>query len=89
MKIKRNVNGQEMEFELTRDEIYEVFWEQERSDYADDIQSVIEDEGILMTDEQFHRAIELYKKYLSNDDSWRYAAEEAIYVARHETKQNN
>lgn len=89
MKIKRNVNGQEMEFELTREEMYQAFCKQEREYHADDIQSVSEDNGILMTDEQFHRAIELYKKYLGNDDSWRYAAEEAIYVARHETKQNN
>lgn len=89
MKITRNVNGQEMEFELTSAEMYQAFWEQERSYYADDIQSVIEDKGILMTDDQFHRAIDLYKKYLSNDDRWRYVAEEAIYVARHETTQNN
>lgn len=89
MKIKRNVNGQEMEFELTSEEMFKAFWEQEREYYAEDIQSVADDQGLSMTPEQFDNAIYLYKKYLSNDDNWRYVAEEAISVAISLTKQNN
>jgi hypothetical protein len=81
MKIKRNVNGQEMEFELTRDEMCKAFWEQEREYYKEDIQSVYEEKGLMLTDEQFRVAVGLYEKYLSYNDGWRDAAEEAIYVA--------
>ena len=40
MKIKRNVNGQEMEFELTHGELYKAFYEQERECHKEDIQLV-------------------------------------------------
>lgn len=83
MKIKRNINGQMVEFELTREEICQVFQEQEKENHKDDIQSVLEEKEIFVSDEQFEMAVCLYKKYLSNDDSWRYAAEEAISVARY------
>ena len=81
MKIKRNVNGQEMEFELTSAEMYQAFWEQEREYYKEDIQSVYEEKDLMLTNEQFRVAVGLYEKYLSYDDSWRDAAEEAICVA--------
>ena len=48
MKIKRNVNGQEMEFELTRAEIYDAFCEQEREHYKEDIKSISKGEMIAV-----------------------------------------
>ena len=85
MTIKRNVNGQEMEFELTSEEMFKAFWEREREYYKEDIQSIAEENGLILTDVQLRIALVLYEKYLGSDDGWRYAAEEAIYVAR----QNN
>lgn len=85
MKIKRNVNGQEIEFELTSEEMFEAFWEQEREYYKEDIQSIAEENDLTLTDVQLMIALVLYEKYIGSDNSWRYAAEEAIYVAR----QNN
>lgn len=44
MKIKRNVNGQEMEFELTGEEMYKAFYEQQNQFYKDDILFVLKEE---------------------------------------------
>ena len=78
MKIKRNVNGQEMEFELTHAELYKAFYEQERECHKEDIQSVLEEKGLIVSDEQFDLIVSEYDDYLSELDGWRYAAEEAI-----------
>lgn len=78
MKIKRNVNGQEMEFELTHEELYKAFYEQERECHKEDIQLVLEEKGLIVSDEQFDLIISEYDDYLSELDGWRYAAEEAI-----------
>ena len=78
MKIKRNVNGQEMEFELTHEELYKAFYEQEREYHKEDIQSVLEEKGLIVSDEQLDLIVSEYDDYLSELDGWRYAAEEAI-----------
>ena len=78
MKIKRNVNGQEMEFELTSEELRTIFYEQRKEDYKDDIQSMLEEKGILVSDEQFYLIVAKYEDYLMELDEWRYAAENAI-----------
>jgi hypothetical protein len=89
MKIKRNINGKEMEFELTSNEMYSAFYEQQNQFYKDDILSVLEEKGLMATDKQIAQMIEVYDDYLSDNDSWRYAVNEAIYVVMSETKQNN
>ena len=78
MKIKRNVNGQEMEFELTSEEMYKAFWEQEKEYHKEDIRGILEEREISASDEDIEYIVSKYEDYLSEDDSWRYAAEEAI-----------
>ncbi len=80
MKIKRVVNGQEMEFELTDRELFQAG--QEASEYNDreDLETVIEDQEEELTEEEIAAALTLYKKYRSNDDQWRCDAESAINV---------
>ena len=86
MNIKRNVNGQEMEFELTSEEMYKAFYEQQNQFYKDDIISTLYLRGLVVTDEQMVEIIERYDDNLSEDESWRYAAEEAIYAILNATK---
>ncbi len=78
MKIKRNVNGQEMEFELTFEECRKVFYEYREECDKEDIQDVLDDEDLSVTDEQMKLIVDRYRDYLSEDDTWRYCAENAI-----------
>ena len=78
MKIKRNVNGQEMEFELTSEEVLYAFYEQDKEFHKEDIQSILEKRGLSVSDEELEYIVDKYKDYLSEDDSWRYSAEAAI-----------
>ena len=50
MKIKRVVNGQEMEFELTNMEVIQAFWEQEECHMKEDMKFL----GILQSPIQPH-----------------------------------
>jgi len=78
MKIKRVVNGTEMEFELTTHEHMTAYYEWQ--DYVDeeDITNVLEDIGQSATPKQMKAIIEEYRDIQSDDDTWRYHAEEAI-----------
>lgn len=78
MKIKRIVNGQEMEFELTDSEQMQAFYEWHDECDKEDIQSVLEDMELTVTDEQLSLMADKFRDYMSCDDSWRYHAEYAI-----------
>lgn len=78
MKIKRNVNGQEMEFELTHYEHMHAFYEWRDECDKEDVQSVLDDMELSATDEQLVVIADRFRDYMSNDDSWRYHAEYAI-----------
>ena len=87
MKIKRVVNGQEMEFELTGMELIEAFWEQEKYNTREDLEEVIQDnfdDDIELSESEFEIVTQLYKKYRSNSDEWVYDAESAINVVLQE-----
>ena len=78
MKIKRNVNGQEMEFELTDSECMHAFYEWHAECDKEDVQTVLDDMGLTATDEQLDLIADRFRDYMSEDDSWRYHAEYAI-----------
>ena len=78
MKIKRNVNGKEMEFELTDMECMHTFYEWREECDKEDIQNILDDEDLSITDEQMDLIVDRYRDYLSEDDTWRYCAENAI-----------
>lgn len=78
MKIKRNVNGQEMEFELTDKECQEVFYEYRDECDKEDIQNMLDDMDLSATNEQISLITDKYRDYLSDDDTWCYCAENAI-----------
>ena len=86
MKIKRNVNGQDMEFELTCEEIYQAYYEQDRKFNQEDIESILEEQGLSVSFRQFQEIMDRFEDFLSNDDSWRYHAEAAIDFVLNETK---
>lgn len=78
MKIKRNVNGQEMEFELTFEECRKVFYEYRAECDKEDIQNILDEEDLYATDAQIDLMADKYRDYLSEDDAWRYCAVNAI-----------
>ena len=78
MKIKRNVNGQEMEFALTDLECMHTFYEWHAECDKEDVQTILEEMGLTATDEQLDLIADRFRDYMSNDDSWRYHAEYAI-----------
>ena len=78
MKIKRNVNGQEMEFELTNDEHMIAYYEWQAEIDKEDIQSVLDEMGLSATDEQLDIIADNFRDYMAEDDSWRDHAEYAI-----------
>ena len=90
MKIKRTVNGQELEFELTAQERWEAYYEQEKifdtRDCADVIYGMSDEECLdayEITVEEFRKLLpymgqekrRLMDKY---DMDWIYARDEAI-----------
>lgn len=89
MKIKRVVNGQEMEFELTGMELIQAYWEVEADDEREDLKSVFQDsfeDEETLSEAEFEQALHLFKKYRSNDDQWRYDAEDAINTILNERR---
>ena len=79
MKIKRNVNGQEMEFELTDWECRTAFYEWHEGVDKEDVQTVLDEKELTVTDEQLELIADRFRDYMSEDDTWRYCAENAIY----------
>lgn len=86
MKIKRNVNGQDIEFELTGEEIYQVYFEQDRKFHQEDIEMVLEEDGLNVSVRQLQAIIEQYEDNLCCDGGWRDSAYAAIYAVINETK---
>lgn len=86
MKIKRNVNGQEMEFELTDSECMHVFYEYREECDKEDVRNILEEQDLSATDEQISLIVDRYRDYLSEDDTWRCCAENAIDYVLNETK---
>lgn len=78
MKIKRNVNGQEMEFELTDWECMNAFYEWQTECDKEDIRNILDEKELLATDKQVDLIADRYRDYLSEDDTWRCCAENAI-----------
>lgn len=78
MKIKRNVNGQEMEFELTFEECRNVFYEYQEECDKEDAQNVLDDMELSATDNQIDLIVDKYRDYMSNDDTWYICMESAI-----------
>ncbi len=78
MKIKRNVNGQEMEFELTDSEHMKAYYEWQNYVDKEDIQNVLDEMELSATDKQLDLIADNFRDYMANDDSWRYHARYAI-----------
>lgn len=90
MKIKRFVNGKEQEFELTSDELYAAFSEQEfkfdRADVADyfsafDNEYIEEEYGMTAkeVESKFNEiAYEMRRNIDKYDMEWTFARDEAI-----------
>jgi hypothetical protein len=78
MIIKRNVNGQEMYFELTDEECRKAFYEWYEYCDKEDIQTVLDEMELDATDEQLDLIADKFRDYMSEDDSWRYHARYAI-----------
>ena len=78
MKIKRNVNGQEMEFELTAGEHMKAYYEWQEETDKEDVQTVLDEMELTATDEQLNVIADNFRDYIAGDDSWRYHAKCAI-----------
>ncbi len=78
MKIKRNVNGVEFEFELTDLERMHIFYEYREECDKEDIRNILDEDGLSATDEQVALIADKYRDYLTEDDTWRYCAQNAI-----------
>ena len=78
MKIKRNVNGQEIEFVLTFEEQMVSYYEWQNEIDKEDVQNVLDEMGLAATDEQLELIVDKFRDYMSVDDSWRYHARYAI-----------
>lgn len=94
MKIKRNVNGQEMEFELTWQEVVDARFEYEFDCTFEDVKMQCEDdyEEVEFTDEDFKRMTNKALRYLSKSDSYYEAYWDCIHMAIYDytkTKQND
>ena len=72
MKIKRNVNGQEIEFVLTFEEQMVSYYEWQNEIDKEDVQNVLDEMGLTATDEQLELIADKFRDYMSEDDSWRY-----------------
>ena len=78
MTIKRVVNGVEMSFELTESELMNAYYEWSNEIDKEDVQTVLDEMNLSVTDEQLDLIADTFRDYLSNDDSWRYHAKYAI-----------
>ena len=86
MKIKRIVNGEEMEFELTIQEMRAAHFERQRQIDTDDIKLVLDENpeeyaDLEVTEEFLDKAAWLYREYCDDND-WYYKVQEAIADAR-------
>lgn len=77
MKITREINGEQMTFKLTSQEMQEAYYEQEalfiEADCRERITSLYEEQieaDETLFDELLPKAIAYYDKYRSNDDAW-------------------
>lgn len=69
MKIKRNINGLEVEIELTEEEIRQAGYEHEGEVYREDIISKIKDLKIPMpSDEKIGTLVRMFDNALGNND---------------------
>lgn len=74
MKIKRNVNGQDMEFELTWQEMWETYTEQEHLFRMEDVRNYVAecaedaDDVPELTEEQIDRAADLVTEWMDEND---------------------
>ena len=94
MKIKRNVNGQEMEFELTYSELADAWTEYEFDGTFEDVKMQCEDnyEEVELTDEDIKRITNKARRYLSKSDSYYEAYWDCVHIAINDymkTKQND
>lgn len=81
MKIKRNINGQEIEIELTKGELYDAFYEQERDFYIEDVRSRYNCDNL--DDSAVANIAEEWKDHLGNHDLyWDIYWETLRYVAK-------
>ena len=89
MKIVRGVNGTEVEFELTDQELREAYYEQQHKFDIEDIEWAFEDvseEEIIETyglpleeiKPLLDRIAYRYRKYRNDDEGWTYDRDEAI-----------
>ncbi len=78
MKIKRNVNGKEIEFVLTFEEQMMSYYEWQNEIDKEDVQNVLDEMGLTATDEQLELIADKFRDYMACDDSWRYHAKYAI-----------
>ena len=98
MKIKRVVNGQEMEFELTDSELIQAHEEYEFDCAIDDIVSICEDNeyDITLSDEQLKEVTKFALHNLSKNDgyyesywaSFEYTLEEYIENIQNKEEKN-
>lgn len=68
MKIKRNINGQEIEIELTSSELREAFYKQERNFYIEDVRSRYDCDNL--DDSAVANIAEQWRNALGNHDSY-------------------
>lgn len=82
MKIKRTVNGQEYEFELTPAELQLAKDELNEKNYREDVERVVDDLGIYLSKKKTERAIKIYTDLMSESKEWCRLAREAILRAK-------
>lgn len=80
MIIKRVVNGIETSFELTDTELMHAYYEWRNEIDKEDVQTILDEMNLSVTDEQLDLIADEFRDYLSNDDSWRYCAKSAIQM---------
>lgn len=85
MKIKRMINGEEYEFELTNDEVWDAYCEKQDAFDLDDTQMMLEtnEDWILdLPTAEKNAVVELiarrYRKRMDSDDTWCYVMNDVI-----------
>ena len=79
MIIKKIIDGVEREIELTQEEITAIVLADEWASACEDLKDYVEEnkDGIVLTDEQKDKIVDKYLDYLSDDDGWLDALEQA------------
>lgn len=78
MKIKRYVNGKDVEFELTCDELMWAYYEHQELVDKEDIKDVLKEMRVWVSDTELELIVDVFRDYLSEDDNWRLHAKNAI-----------